>query len=63
MDTSGPASPLTFQVDVKPDDLRALRRLEPRLGRKPTAQVRRAIREWIKGHEDDRDATREGSRD
>jgi FkbM family methyltransferase len=52
-DAAGPAAPLTFQVDLKPDDLRALRRLESRLGRKPTAQVRRAIREWIKGHEDD----------
>jgi FkbM family methyltransferase len=61
-DASGPASPMTFQVDLKPDDLRALRRLESRLGKKPTAQVRKAIREWIRGQEDASDKARERSR-
>ena len=50
-DASGPAPAVPFQVDVKPDDIRALRRIEARQSRKPTGQVRKAIREWIKRQE------------
>jgi FkbM family methyltransferase len=50
-DASGPATAVPFQLDLKPDDIRALHRIAARQRLKPTAQVRRAIRAWIKGQE------------